>query len=355
VIVVFDTTVLFMDVHASRSLTREVIRGAGQGDWRVVVPGVVVDEAVRQYPDRLRETVAGTRRAIAEQRRDLQALGLVVPEAPEVDLDALVAAYEPALRATLFSPGCEIADPPSAAEIVGEWAARRRAPFKEDGRGACDAFVWLTVLDQAEDDDVILVSANKHDFADSQDSTRLAPEFLADLEDRGIAVERVRRVDTVHQLLTALRTPEQQALERARAILADPGSRAALIARISLDASWSPSEWDSMTDWNLGVSVEDVSLQAFDADELELESAEEADDGSLMMLLRATGSGSFDFFVEKSEMASAPEGSPAEIYSSDWNDWYHWGQATLAATAEVDVRVRGVNEFETSIESLEPA
>ena len=162
-------------------------------------------------------------------------------------------------------------------------------------------------------------------------------------------------MDTVHQLLVALRTPEQQALERARAILADPASRAALIARISLDVSWSPSEWDSLADWNLGVSVEEFALQAFDADELELESAEEADDGSLMMLLHATGSGSFDFFVAKSEMAGAPDDSPVEIYSSDWNDWYHWGQATLAATAEVDVRVRGVNEYEAAIESVEPA
>jgi hypothetical protein len=354
-IVVFDTTVLFSDVHASRRLMRDVLRGAAEDNWTVVVPGVVVEEACRQYPERLKKALVDVERAVGKERTTLQSLGLPVPVTPAVDVDALIGAYEANLRGTLSQPGCSIADPPSEMELVASWAATWRKPFKDDGTGACDAFVWLTVLDQAGEDEVLLVSANWKDFADPDNRELLAPELLADLERRGIDPEHVRRVDTVHQLLVDLLTPEQRALNRARAILDDPVRRARLVSRISFDASWTPSHWDSLSDWRLGVEVEDFALRAFDADDMELESAEENADGSLTMLLTGTGNGSFDFFVEKSELLHAPDDSPVEVYDSDWNDWYDWAQATLRATAEIDVRVTANDQFEISIEGLEPA
>lgn len=353
--IVFDTTVLFSDVHASRRLMKDVLRGAAAGDWQVVVPGVVIDEAVRQYPERLKKAYTDVERVIDKQKTNLRSLGLGMPEVPQIDLDALVATYERDLRATLSQQGCAIADAPSETELVGSWAATRRKPFKESGAGISDAFVWLTVLDQAEDDEVIFVSANTDDFADGADKTKLAPELLDDLERRGIDEEAVKRVDNIHQLLVELLTPEVQALNRARAILGDPGKRAHLVAQISLQSSWTPSQWDSVSDWNLGVEVEDFTLMAFDVDDLDLQSAEENADGSLTMLLVGTGTGSFDFFVEKTEMLYAPDESPAQAYDWDWNDWYVWAQASLQATAEIDVRTQDDDEFETSIESLEPA
>jgi predicted nucleic acid-binding protein len=355
VIVVFDTTVLFSDVHASRRLTRDVLRGAASGDWQVVVPGVVVAEAVRQYPLRLRTATSDIDRAIDERKTDLQSLGLPVPSVQEVDVDGLIEAYERELRSTLSQNGCTIVDPPSETELVGSWAASRRKPFKTDGSGAADAFVWLTVLDQAEKDDVLFVSANWKDFADAEDRDKLAAALISDLERRGIDPTRVRRVNNIHQLLVELLTPERRALNRARAILDDPALSAYLVARISLDASWKPSEWDSLADWELGVDVDDFNLRAFDADRLELQSAEEDEEGTLTMLLTANGSGSFDFFVEKSEMLHAPDESPVGVYDWDWNDWYAFAGATLRASAEIDVRTRDDEEFETSIEALEPA
>jgi hypothetical protein len=179
--------------------------------------------------------------------------------------------------------------------------------------------------------------------------------LINDLEDRGIDPARVQRVDNVHQLLVKLQTPEQQALEQARAILGDGALTQRLVARISLDASWTPGQWDSVADWNLGVEVEELTLVAFDATELELESAELDANGELTMLLHGAGEGSFDCFVEKSEIIHAADGSPVEVYDSDWNERYVWAQATLPARAEIDVRVRGGDDFATSIESLEPA
>jgi hypothetical protein len=90
---------------------------------------------------------------------------------------------------------------PPGTEVVGEWAASRRVPFKADGTGTADAFVWLTVIDQAEGDEVLLVSANSKDFADRANPAAFAPALLEDLEERGIAPERVRRVANLHQLL----------------------------------------------------------------------------------------------------------------------------------------------------------
>lgn len=358
VIIVFDTTVLHRDVHASRTLMRDVLRGAAAGDWTVVVPGVVVEEAVRQYPDRLKASIRAVRRDLSTHRSDLQALGLPVPEFPLLDDDALIAAYEADMRATLSGDGCEIADAPGETELVGEWAATRRSPFKEDGRGVADAFVWLTVIERATEDEVILVSANSRDFGDPDDPTKLAPALLEDLDDRGIAAERVRRVDTIHQLLVELRTPAQQALEAARAILEDPARKAALIAAISFQASWTLGRFDAIEDWNLGVPVEEFSLRAFDSGSLELESADLLD-GRLVMFLAAEGQGSFEFFVEKSEIIHAPDDSPVEVYDDDWNERYVWADATISARAHLDVRsdiaAAKSDDFEVSIEDLEPA
>jgi len=280
-------------------------RGAADGAWEVVVPGVVVDEAVRQYPDRLRQAVNRTRILIESVRIDLQALGQPAPAAPRPDVDALIETYEQALHAALNEPGFRIADPPTETESVGGWAATRRSPFKDDRTGTCDAFVWLTVLDLAEQDEVILVSANHNDFGDRDDRTQLAPALLHDIERRGLDPTRIRRVHTIHQLVSLILTPEQRAIRRAQAILDDRGRLAHLIGVISF-AKWSPSRWDSVEDWNLKVDVEDFNLQALDLNELGLESEALEANGDLTMLLRGTGTASFDFFVEKGEMVHAP-------------------------------------------------
>lgn len=334
---------------------RDLLRGAAEGSWQIVVPGVVFDEAVRQYPPRLRNALSEIERAVSKQRTDMLSLGLPVSTAPDIDADVLIEGYPEDLRRTLSQPGCTICDPPSETEVVGSWAATRRKPFKADGSGTADAFVWLTVLDQAEDDDVLLVTANWKDFADAENRRQLAPELIGDLQRRGVDPDRVRRVDTIHQLLVELVKPAQRALARARAILDDADQHAYLVARISLDASWTPSRWDSVSEWQLGVEVDDFTLRAFDAERVELKSAEENEDGSLTMLLTGTGGGSFEFFVEKGEMFGAADDSPVEVEDWDWNDWYVWARATLQATAEIDVRTRDDGQFETSIELLEPA
>lgn len=85
------------------------------------MPGVVFEEAVRQYPKWLRKALSDIGRAIGKEKTNLQALGLSVPQSPPADADALIAAYPTDLRRTLSQPGCEIADPPSEAELAGSW------------------------------------------------------------------------------------------------------------------------------------------------------------------------------------------------------------------------------------------
>lgn len=72
------------------------------------------------------------------------------------------------------------------------------------------------------------------------------------------------------------------------------------------------------------------------------------------MLLSGSGKGTFDFHVEKGEAIHASEDGPIEIEDWDWNEWYVWARASLNASAEIDVRTRDDQEFEISVEALEP-
>ena len=132
-IVVFDTTVLFTDVHASRPLTEQVLRRALEEDWEVVIPRVVVEEAVRQYPIRLAELLAASQREIKKFRTTFQAFGMNPPTVPDVDVDALIEAYEPALREVLSQDPCAIAETP-ARERTGWYMGGYQAGAVQGGR-----------------------------------------------------------------------------------------------------------------------------------------------------------------------------------------------------------------------------
>jgi hypothetical protein len=355
-IVVLDTTVLHRDVHASRRVMESVRGRAAAGEWQIVVPEVVVAEAVRQYPERLRKAVVQTQKALGQLRGDRESLGLPMPDLPEVDAEAAIAQYEPALRARLTAAGCSIADHPPGAEVVGTWASTRRKPFKNKGTGAVDAFVWLTVIDCARRDDVVLITANSDDFCDPDDPERPAPELRADLDAAGISATRVRILRDIQRFVASFVTPSERAMQRAQEFLADTALRARLAFEISLAAASFPGAAGDPEDWDFEVYLDPgaFELTAFDAKALEVASAEEEPQGVLYLLLEAQGDATFDFFIYKGEWYGLRSDSPISVIDPDHNEWYVSAEGTFPATAEVSVRVRPDLRFDIAFETVSP-
>jgi len=134
VIVVLDTNVLHRDVYAERSQMQQIFTAAEAGKFEVVVPRVMVEELVRQYPERLRELIKTTKKNIKDTKLDLQSFGFDVPKVPEVDVDAAIGDYRERLENRLNGNGRRIAENPadaarprSGAHSVGR-RSRRTAP-----------------------------------------------------------------------------------------------------------------------------------------------------------------------------------------------------------------------------------
>jgi len=350
-IVLVDTTVLHRDVHAARPFFSAILERASAGDWKVLTPRVVLEEAVRQFPERLR----AAEKTIREHRGNFGALGLVLPEVP--DIEAEVAKYEPALRARLTSTGCSIVEHPPGTEVVGTWAATHRKPFQEDGTGTVDAFVWLTALECAHRDRVILITANTRDFTDPDDPQRPAFALREDLEARGVNPARVQLVPDVPTFFRTFIQPVQQATDRANQLLADDHRRSRLISKISLATSWFGDTAGEPDQWQFGFDIDSDGFQlvAFDATDLQLQSVSEGANGVLYLALLAEGAASFDFLVEKYELNKMSSDAPVRIIDGDWNDWFALVSGSLPARAEIEVRVRPNDEFDISIDNVKRA
>lgn len=354
-IIVLDTTALHRDVHAARPILTAILERAEAGEWKVVVPRVVIEEAARQYPVRLREAMKLARDAARDLRVSFSPLDLPIPIVPTVDVDTASAAYEPDLRGRLSRPNCAVAEHPPGTEVVGSWAARRRKPFKLDGTGAADAFVWLTVCDCARRDDVVFITGNSHDFADPDHPDRPAPELRTDLEAAGIDPVRVRIVSDVVEFVREFIEPSERALARATALLVEPDQRRRLVSQISLAAAEYPTAAGDEEEWELEVDLFDFSLKAFDADDLHVISAQEAADGRIDVQMEASGQAAFDFFMFSYEALVLPEDTPISVWGADWEDkpLYVLAEAVLRASALIEASISGDN-LEIRIDSVDP-
>jgi PIN domain len=339
-IVVLDTNVFRSDVYAERSQLRAVIERAVSGAYSVVVPRVCVEELVRQFPQRLAEL----RRDVKTATGTMQTFGLRPPELP--DTDAAIASYRDRLEQRLSDDGCEIADYPDDAYLAVQWTAQRRKPIKhggnEDGRGAPDAAVWLTVLARAGQEQVVLVTANSSDFADPADSAALHPVLLEDLQSRGIGTRRVELLPSLFAFITRYVKPAQGAKAAAEALLADEGVAETLRAEISDAAQWYQLQYEQFTAWSLGADIDDAHISDVEVGEIELVAVEVGNEG-LDLALRAHCTARVDLMIWKYDAYALEDGDPIRIYDFDWNE----------SMAAAEVERQGVLELQCDYREAE--
>ena len=332
-IVVLDTTALHGDVYAKGAWLTTLFQAAeDRDDLNVWIPSAVVEELVRQFPDRL----AATRKALRSNRYDSRAFGWELPDLPE-NIEAETFAYRPALVGRLKGKGRKIAPHPSSIELAVEWVAQRRKPANESGRGAVDAAVWLTVLEAAETTtDVVLVTQNSKDFSDPAEPSRVHEMLAGDLEKRDISSDRVSIAPNVLEVNRAHVEPSLAANQEAELLLGDPSQRAILESEIADAAQYTPIEVEQASEW-LATEIDDAVLGEFLPESLHLLRADPLEEGVFYMTLEIHGVGRLELGLRKGDAYSLREGSPIHVVVPDWNESMARAEAEIPFQVLADV------------------
>jgi hypothetical protein len=343
-IVVLDTNVFWGDVYAQRSHLRTVLERAAGGVFTVMVPRVCVEELVRQFSLRL-QTLGKDAKGVSGT---LQAFGIQPPALPETQ--KAIEEYRGRLEARLSGEGCEIVEYPEDAYLAAHWTAQRRKPIKDagrdEGKGAPDAIVWLTVLALAREDQVVLVTANSSDFADPGDPSTLHPTLLSDLDERGVDRDRVELLPRLFEFVARHVASAQDAKARADALLEDPATLETLRAEISDALQWYSVPDRQVEEWALGIDIEAAHLADVEVSEIDLVAVEQSGD-NLDLSLRVSCQARVDLMIWKYDAFGLADEHPIRVYDYDWNE------SMAAAEMERDLVLEIQCQYHTAEERFE--
>ncbi len=349
--VVLDTNALFRDRYAERPVAAAAWNGAAAGDFELVIPEVVVQELAKHFPGDLRDAVESVNSALAKQHKPLASMGLEAPDEMDVDIAAISADYEPRLRERCTAAGCRIAPTPDLrpAEL---WAVHRRKPFKPNGHGLPDAALWLTALEIAADDDVVIVTNNTDDFGDGAGG--ISGDLLDDLPARGISPGRIRILRDLYELQRAVVKPAAEAEARAKRIFSNAGTNSRLKRSVEHALRGSSVEQESIELW---VDLDDPPvISAADLDPLTLLDVRETEEGNLLCRVEATGDFIVTVDVFRADYVDAEENG-IQMPSFDPDHNYFEGEFSFSGyvIAELffDVRLTGVFADVDSVTALD--
>jgi hypothetical protein len=218
-IVVIDTTELFKDPWLrgpSWLLLREF---RWQEAASLVVPSIVIEEALNHFGERLGKALEGVQRSMAELQKLLPSRSDLCP--PACDREQAVADYKEVLTSRLWELGAQqpAYDGIALGAVVSR-ALQRRKPFDAKGAGFRDALLWETVLQVAQGaaGPVTLITGNTNDFGPHGG---LAEDLVADLVARGLPPDRVRVSGSLAAFIDEEVKPRLEKLEALRQAIED--------------------------------------------------------------------------------------------------------------------------------------
>jgi len=329
--VILDTNAFYSDVHATRDGFRALFTASASGDLEVVVPQVVLDELARQYPERLEVAIRALQSAVRKSTPELRSLGLTIPEVSETPLVS-TADYASRLRRRMLDYRVRISATPHALSPFLAWSVAKRRPFKKSGAGLPDAVIWASVLHEARDVPVILVTDNVSDFGDPADPTRVHEDLRQDLVSHALPANRVRIVRDMQTLLIEVVRPVSLPDARAERLLGDPGLGPSF-RRTLEDALAYDSTLAGLLDYDVDLA-DDPEVTNVVLREVRLLSARELAPTRLLLDLEVEAVLDVEVTV--------PEESADDLYSSWWSFDVSGssGDGLVEAQAEVDVTMR---------------
>jgi hypothetical protein len=330
--IVFDTSVMYDDLRLVLPYSRLLLKAARAEEIGVVVPELVVLEAEKRFRQKVEKRV----RAAETSRRELRELG-VESDVDLPDVDETTTQYTEDLRRLLAQSKVQIPTPPNVAIIdIAKRAIARTQPFSESGGGFQDTLIWLQVVEEARDDDVVFLTRDKG-YTDG--SGGLAPDLVSDLEAAGIPLERVKlspkTTDAVHDHLG----PSITAVTRARAAVEDPSFRNSLLEAVAEQLLYSeiaiPSEEGELR----SLDVHDGEVDFLESlDDVEVDDAQELETGTIVFNFGGVVTADVTVYPVK-YAAYSTELEDVKVHDWDWNEW------VVRASKEIELSVEGQAEI----------
>jgi hypothetical protein len=182
-----------------------LIRAATLGYCSVAIPAVVLAEVIAHRKRALAKQRDDLRRDVRRGRRsaeDLEQLRALLDEHDD-GLQRMADAYGDQVLSTCGQEASVLAYPSVRHEELVNRVLTYRRPFNESERGYRDALIWYSILEQAADARVVILTGNTKDFADSDG--QLGPDLLADVDRLGLDPEDVRLARNVAEALEIVR------------------------------------------------------------------------------------------------------------------------------------------------------
>ncbi len=347
--VVFDTTVIRSDWLLEGPAGSFVVAEAAAGRLRLVVPELVLREAVNLYRREFKAAAKALQTAVRDFGRlaaddvGAQLRGVLADR----DGEEATAEYEKRLRDVFEKADGIVAPLPRAShdELITRALAGRR-PFDQHGRrGYRDALIWHTVLEVASrHGHVVFISDNASDFAASRsEPNALAGNLLDEVAamrdaDHPDAKVDLRARPTVFVEMDC--APEELAAIAFRQRLKKERSFR-LRGAEQPDAAW-PTSWpDWEVEGDIGVEWEDSDLDLVgDVRDFDVDFVTAADDEGLFVQL----SGHADVQVAYTIRGSSTwlDNPPEILDEIDWDEQTDTGRYTdvvpAALTFEANYR-----------------
>jgi hypothetical protein len=251
--VVLDANLIIeRDWHLRTGTAEALLAAAQRRRLRLVIPEVVVREAVAAHAERRTNAQSRLRSALADLHR------LDGPNAEDASAKSgsfIQRTYESSLRERLRDHGVEVAPVPEISESLVDRAVRRRRPFDANGKaGFRDALIWQTVLDEASDAQVtVFATDNIKDFG-NETKDGLHPHLVEDVAGKGLGSASIRLVRSLDDAARLALEPARDILDRIRARLTDePGWSNELLELMRQEVA---SEWPGIDDTGVYVSIE---------------------------------------------------------------------------------------------------
>ena len=204
-IVVLDTTALMADPSLRGTAWAALAHAADVWDVKIVVPEIVLTEAVGGYQRTVAEAMVGLERWATKHVARLQLTK--VHEAAQEALVQESADYGQRLADSLNDLGATVIPPPDVPHtVLVERAVRRQRPCDAKGDGYRDTLNWLTLLNLASEhpeEQLVWVSDNTRDFGAGAEGCEWHPDLIVELEAAGAAA-RVRWVRSLGDLVLEL-------------------------------------------------------------------------------------------------------------------------------------------------------
>ncbi|HEY3368785.1 MAG TPA: PIN domain-containing protein [Symbiobacteriaceae bacterium] len=190
--------------HFENNLWPVILAAIRSGLAELLVPEVVVQELVTHYSEEVKRSLRELRKLHGTLGRLRVNVDVCQSQKPE---DEVISDYEMWLRACIDMHGRILPLPTVPHDRLLKDTLSGRKPLSRGDGGYRDALIWHSLLDVARvcSDDIILLSENTKDFADST-TGQLSPDLRADLS--GLGSEAVVRLVTSLQGLVDSLVPE---------------------------------------------------------------------------------------------------------------------------------------------------